>query len=54
MGPVSIEGFYDEAFAVPGMLGEIRKADATASDAHIIACFDDTGLEAARASRKRR
>jgi len=27
MGPDSIEGFYDEAFAVPGMLGCIREAD---------------------------
>jgi allantoin racemase len=49
MGPVSIEGFYDEAFAVPGMLGCIREADREGADAHIIACFDDTGLDAARA-----
>ena len=49
MGPVSIEGFYDEAFAVPGMLGCIREADRDGADAHIIACFDDTGLDAARA-----
>lgn len=45
-GPPSIEGYYDEVFAVPGMIGEIRKhPDA---DAVIIACFDDTGLDAAR------
>jgi len=25
-GPASIEGFYDEAFAVPGLLDEIRRA----------------------------
>ncbi|MDR4306180.1 aspartate/glutamate racemase family protein [Chelatococcus sambhunathii] len=46
MGPASIEGFYDEAFAVPGLiraLGEAGRADAA-----IIACFDDTGLDAAR------
>lgn len=49
MGPVSIEGLYDEAFAVPGMLGCIRDADRDGADAHIIACFDDTGLDAARA-----
>jgi Asp/Glu/hydantoin racemase len=30
MGPVSIEGFYDEAFAVPGMLGCIREPTAMA------------------------
>lgn len=47
-GPVSIEGFYDEAFAVPGMLARIRAADGAGVDAHVIACFDDTGLEAAR------
>jgi allantoin racemase len=52
MGPVSIEGFYDEAFAVPGMLGCIRDADRDGANAHIIACFDDTGLDAARASAK--
>ena len=45
-GPASIEGYYDEAFSVPGLLGEMRKAGAI--DATIIACFDDTGLEAAR------
>ena len=52
MGPISIEGFYDEAFAVPGMLGCIRDADRDGADAHIIACFDDTGLDAARAVAK--
>ncbi len=47
-GPVSIEGYYDEAFSVPGLLDEIAKGEALAVDGHIIACFDDTGLEAAR------
>jgi allantoin racemase len=47
-GPVSIEGYYDEAFSVPGMLAEIGKGEAAGVSAHIIACFDDTGLEAAR------
>ncbi len=45
-GPVSIEGYYDEAFSVPGLISEIRKHPQ--SDAIIIACFDDTGLDAAR------
>lgn len=49
MGPVSIEGYYDEAFAVPGLLMEIAKAERDGADAAIIACFDDTGLDAARA-----
>jgi allantoin racemase len=47
-GPVSIEGYYDEAFSVPGLLAEIAKGESTGVSAHIIACFDDTGLEAAR------
>lgn len=49
MGPVSIEGYYDEAFAVPGLLAEIRRAEGEGADAAVIACFDDTGLDAARA-----
>jgi len=45
-GPESIEGYYDEAFSVPGLIGEMQlRPD---MDAYIIACFDDTGLEAAR------
>ena len=47
-GPVSIEGYYDEAFSTPGVLAEIAKGEALDVSAHIIACFDDTGLEAAR------
>src|SRR5271155_2589977 len=47
-GPVSIEGYYDEAFSVPGLLAEIAKGEASGVSAHVIACFDDTGLEAAR------
>jgi allantoin racemase len=48
MGPASIEGYYDEALAVPGLLAEIGKAETEGADAAIIACFDDTGLDAAR------
>ena len=47
-GPISIEGYFDEAFAVPGMLEEILKGEKAGMDATVIACFDDTGLEAAR------
>jgi allantoin racemase len=47
-GPASIEGYFDEAFAVPGMIEEIVKGGAEGAQAFIIACFDDTGLEAAR------
>lgn len=49
MGPVSIEGYYDEAFAVPGLLREIGLAERAGVEAAVIACFDDTGLDAARA-----
>lgn len=48
IGPVSIEGYYDEAFAVPGMLACIVEAEAKGVAGHVIACFDDTGLDAAR------
>ena len=48
MGPVSIEGYYDEAFAIPGMLQRIAEAETQAVAGHVIACFDDTGLDAAR------
>ena len=47
-GPASIEGYFDEAFAVPGMLEEIVKGERAGAQAFVIACFDDTGLEAAR------
>lgn len=45
-GPPSIEGYFDEAFVVPGIIAEMAKAGAM--DAYVIACFDDTGLDAAR------
>ena len=49
MGPVSIEGYYDEVFAVPGLLIELARGEREGAEAAIIACFDDTGLDAARA-----
>lgn len=45
-GPVSIEGYYDEALSLAGLLHEIRNE--RDFDAVVIACFDDTGLDAAR------
>lgn len=45
-GPVSIEGWYDEAFSVPGLLAEI--AAHPEADGFVVACFDDPGLDAAR------
>lgn len=47
-GPTSIEGYVDEIYSVPGLLAEIQKAEAEGAQGHVIACFDDTGLEAAR------
>lgn len=46
--PASIEGYADEALAVPAMLAAIHLAEARGADAHVIACFDDPGLSAAR------
>ena len=52
-GPASIEGYFDEVFAAPGLVEEVAKGDAAGFDAFVVACFDDTGLEAARCSRAR-
>ena len=48
MGPVSIEGHYDEALSVVGILDEIRKGETEGIDGYVIACFGDPGLLAAR------
>ena len=45
-GPESIEGYYDEVFCIPGLLEEVLFN--SEADAYIIACFDDTGLDAVR------
>ena len=45
-GPAAIQGPEDGEAALPGLLAEIDRADGF--DAAIIACFDDTGLYAAR------
>jgi allantoin racemase len=47
-GPVSIEGHYDEAVSVIGVLEEVRKGEAEDADAYVIACFGDPGLLPAR------
>lgn len=46
--PASIEGYSDGAMAVPGLLAEIRKGEAEGVDGYVIACFDDTGVDACR------
>ncbi len=48
MGPVSIEGHYDEALSVLGILEEVRRGEAAGVDGYAIACFGDPGLLAAR------
>ncbi len=47
-GPPSIEGHYDEAVSVIGMLEEIRRGEEEGCDGYVIACFGDPGLNAAR------
>lgn len=44
--PPSIQGFYDVAQCLPGLLSQLEGH--TGAHAAIIACFDDTGLDAAR------
>ncbi|RDK02365.1 aspartate/glutamate racemase family protein [Paraburkholderia lacunae] len=48
MGPPSIEGYYDEALATPGLLAEISAGERDGCDGYVIACFGDPGLYAAR------
>ena len=46
VGPESIQGYHDVAMCIPGLLEQIAQHDDV--DAVVIACFDDTGLDAAR------
>jgi allantoin racemase len=46
-GPSSIETFYDEAFALPGILKTVNEYK-TRCDAIVINCFADPGINAAR------
>jgi allantoin racemase len=47
-GPVSIEGHYDEAVSVIGILEEVHAGETAGIDGYVIACFGDPGLLAAR------
>lgn len=49
-GPASIEGPYDEAFALPGLIRAALWAEREGADAVVVACFDDPGLEPLRAA----
>ncbi|MHB2263820.1 aspartate/glutamate racemase family protein [Aliihoeflea sp. PC F10.4] len=46
--PASIEGHFDEAASLAGMLDIIASAERNGNDGTIIACFDDPGIGAAR------
>ncbi len=46
-GPVTIESYYDDYLAVPGLLEEIKK-DRDEYDAFINACWGDPGINACR------
>lgn len=45
-GPASIEGYYDEALSLAGLLAVV--GEHPDADAIVLACFDDTGLDAIR------
>jgi Hydantoin racemase len=47
-GVESIEGHFDEAIAAIGVLEQIKKGQAQGAQGHVIACFGDPGLLAAR------
>lgn len=46
--PASIEGHYDEAMSLPGLLAQVRAAEAGGIDGIVVACFDDPGIAACR------
>lgn len=46
-GPHTIESYYDEYLAIPHILAELIQQEAH-SDAFILACWGDPGIEAAR------
>ena len=45
-GPTSIEGYFDEALSLSGLIAVVREHKEY--DAIVLACFDDTGLDAVR------
>jgi allantoin racemase len=47
-GPVSVEGHYDGAFCLPGLLQCVRQGEAEGFDGFVVACFDDPGIGACR------
>lgn len=47
-GAPAIEGHHDDVWAAAGVAEQVRAGEALGADAHIIACFGDPGLHAAR------
>lgn len=47
-GVESIEGHFDEAIAAIGVLEQIKRGQTQGAQGHVIACFGDPGLLAAR------
>lgn len=47
-GPVSIEGYYDEAYCMPGVVEAVIEGSKSGVDGFVVACFDDPGLAACR------
>ncbi|MDH3668422.1 MAG: aspartate/glutamate racemase family protein [Paracoccaceae bacterium] len=45
-GPASIQGYLDVATCIPGLLAEVERHPE--ADAVLVACFDDTGVDALR------
>ena len=46
--PASIEGHFDEAMSLPGLLSCVRAAEERGVDGIVVACFDDPGIGACR------
>ena len=47
-GAPSIEGHHDDVWAAAGVAEQVRAGEVLGADAHVIACFGDPGLHAAR------
>jgi allantoin racemase len=47
-GAASIEDHHDDVWAAAGVAEQVRLGEALQADAHVIACFGDPGLHAAR------
>ena len=47
-GTPSVESYVDEATGILGVIEQVRAGEAEGVDGYVIACFGDTGLEAAR------